>query len=194
MVITDHFTKFTVGVPTKDQKARTVARALWKNFLVHYRFPSHLHSDQGRDFESHTIRELCSLIGAEKVCTTPYHPQGNPVERFNRTLLSMLGTLEEKDKQHWRDFVKPLIHAYNCTRNDTMGYSPYELMFGRQLTLPVDLFLGTNPHAGTQKTHSEYVQNLRQRLHESYALAAESSKKGGERNKLRFDAKSELQS
>lgn len=189
LVITDHFTKFAVAVPTKDQKARTVARALWENFLVHYGFPSRLHSDQGRDFESHTIKELCSLIGADKVRTTPYHPQGNPVERFNRTLLSMLGTLEEKDKQHWRDFVKPLVHAYNCTRNDTTGYSPYELMFGRQPTLPVDLILGTKPLTETHKTHSEYVQNLRQRLHESYALAAESSRKAGERNKVRFDAK-----
>lgn len=189
LVITDHFTKFAVAVPTKDQKARTVAKALWEKFLVHYGFPSRLHSDQGRDFESRTIRELCSLIGAEKVRTTPYHPQGNPVERFNRTLLSMLGTLEEKDKQHWRDFVKPLVHAYNCTRNDTTGYSPYELMFGGQPTLPVDLILGIDNPNETHQTHSEYVQNLRQRLQESYTLAAENSKKTGERNKLRFDAK-----
>lgn len=63
-------------------------------------------------------------------------------------------------------------------------------MFGRQPTLPVDLILGTNP-SSTEicKTHSEYVQNLRQRLHESYALTAENAKKSAERNKLRFDAK-----
>uniref|UniRef100_A0A3Q3JNV5 Gypsy retrotransposon integrase-like protein 1 n=1 Tax=Monopterus albus TaxID=43700 RepID=A0A3Q3JNV5_MONAL len=189
LVITDHFTKFAVAVPTKDQKAKTVAKALWENFLVYYGFPSRLHSDQGRDFESQTIKELCSLIGAEKVRTTPYHPQGNPVERFNRTLLSMLGTLEEKDKCHWRDFVKPLVHAYNCTRNDTTGYSPYELMFGRQPTLPVDLALGINSPNESHGTHSEYVQNLRQRLQESYALAAENARKSGERNKFRFDSK-----
>ncbi|KAK7882183.1 hypothetical protein WMY93_028357 [Mugilogobius chulae] len=189
LVITDHFTRFAVAVPTKDQKARTVAKALWDNFLVYYGFPSRLHSDQGRDFESRTIKELCSLIGAEKVRTTPYHPQGNPVERFNRTLISMLGTLEEKDKHHWRDFVKPVVHAYNCTRNDSTGYSPYELMFGRQPTLPVDLILGLKPPTETHTTHSDYVQSLRQRLKESYALAAENSRKSGERNKLRFDAK-----
>ncbi|KAI3374447.1 hypothetical protein L3Q82_006267 [Scortum barcoo] len=54
----------------------------------------------------------------------------------------MLGTLENKDKSHWREFVKPLVHAYNCTRNDVTGYSPYELMFGRQPRLPVDLAFG----------------------------------------------------
>uniref|UniRef100_A0A3P9L7F3 Gypsy retrotransposon integrase-like protein 1 n=1 Tax=Oryzias latipes TaxID=8090 RepID=A0A3P9L7F3_ORYLA len=148
LVITDHFTKFAVAVPTRDQKAKTIAKALWENFIVHYGFPSRLLSDQGRDFESRTIKELCSVIGAIKVRTTPYHPRGNPVERFNRTLLGMLGTLEDKEKHHWRDFVKPLVHAYNCTRNDTTGYSPYELMFGRQPRLPVDFVLGISPDSG----------------------------------------------
>ena len=101
----------------------------------------------------------------------------------------MLGTLEEKDKHPWRDYVKPLVHAYNRTRNDTTGYSPYKLMFGRQPALPVDFVLGTNPAAGSYSTHSEYVHNLRQRLQESYTLAADRARKRGEQNKIRFDAK-----
>ncbi len=117
---------------TRNQKAQTVARCLWDHFLVHYGFPEKLHSDQGPDFESNTIRELCRIAGIRKVRTTPYHPRGNPVERFNRTLLQMLGTLENKAKAHWKEYVKPLVHVYNCTRNYVTGYSPYELMFGRQ--------------------------------------------------------------
>ncbi len=50
LVITDHFTKYAVAVPTRNQKAQTVARCLWENFLVHYGFPERLHSDQGPDF------------------------------------------------------------------------------------------------------------------------------------------------
>uniref|UniRef100_A0A8C6M880 Gypsy retrotransposon integrase-like protein 1 n=1 Tax=Nothobranchius furzeri TaxID=105023 RepID=A0A8C6M880_NOTFU len=187
LVITDHFTKFAVAVPTKDQKARTIAKALWENFIVCYGFPSRLLSDQGRDFESKMIKELCAMMGANKIRTTPYHPRGNPVERFNRTLLDMLGTLEERDKYHWRDFVKPLVQAYNCTRNDTTGYSPYELMFGRQPRLPIDIILGIQPEKTSHKTQSEYVENLRQRLQESYSLAAEKSQKMGQKNKTRFD-------
>lgn len=98
LVITDFFTKYAVAIPTPNQKARTVAKSLWDQFIVHYGFPERLHSDQGPDFESHTIKELCAIAGIQKVRTTPYHPRGNPVERFNRTLLGMLGTLEEKDK------------------------------------------------------------------------------------------------
>lgn len=85
--------------------------------------------------------------------------------------------------------MKPLVHAYNCTRNDTTGYSPYELLFGRQPALPVDFVLGTNPTGGSCSTHSEYVRNLRQRLQESYTLAADRARKRGEQNKTRFDAK-----
>ncbi|XP_051953222.1 retrovirus-related Pol polyprotein from transposon opus [Xyrauchen texanus] len=186
LVITDHFTKYAVAIPTRNQTAQTVAKSLWDNFLVHYGFPEKLHSDQGADFESHTIKELCKIAGIHKVRTTPYHPRGNPVERFNRTLLQMLGTLENEKKSRWKEFVKPLVHAYNCTRNDTTGFTPYELMFGRQPRLPVDLAFGL-PADTPIKSHSQYVRDLKSRLRESYEVATKNARKVAERNKRRFD-------
>lgn len=96
IVIADHFTKYAIAVSTRDQKATTVAKCLWEQLLVHYGFLEWQHSDQGRDFESHIIKELCAITGIRKVRTSLYHPRGNPVELFNRTLLSMLGTLQNK--------------------------------------------------------------------------------------------------
>uniref|UniRef100_A0A9J8CSN7 Gypsy retrotransposon integrase-like protein 1 n=1 Tax=Cyprinus carpio carpio TaxID=630221 RepID=A0A9J8CSN7_CYPCA len=186
LVITDHFTKYAVAVPTRNQKAQTVARCLWENFLVHYGFPERLHSDQGPDFESRLIKELCHIVGIHKVRTTPYHPRGNPVERFNRTLLQMLGTLENKNKSCWKEYVRPLVHAYNCTRNDVTGYTPYELMFGRQPRLPVDLAFGL-PVNGSTKSHSQYVRDLKEGLRESYEIAIKNAAKVAQRNKRRFD-------
>lgn len=110
LVVTDHFTKYAIAMTTSNQKAQTVAKCLWDNFIVHYGIPECLHSDQGPDFESHIIRELCKIMGIHRIRTTPYHPRGNPVECFNRTLLSMLGTLEDKDKSQWHNFVKALVH------------------------------------------------------------------------------------
>lgn len=69
---------------------------------MYYGVPERLHTDQGPDFESHLIKELCEVSGIQKVWTTPYHPRGNPIEGFNRTLLNMLGTLENKQKSKWR--------------------------------------------------------------------------------------------
>lgn len=126
LVITDNFTKYAVAIPTKDQKATTVAKCLWEQFLVHYGFPERLHSDQGRDFESHTIKELCAIASIKKVRTSPYH------------------------------FVKPLTHAYNCTRNEVTGFSPYELMFGRQPRLPIDIAFSLPVREGKPASHSQY--------------------------------------
>ena len=98
-VITEHFTGYAQAFPTRNQTATTTAKVLFEDFKVHYGFPGRIHSDQGRNFESSSIKELCKLASVEKSRTTPYHPMGNGmVERFNQTLLNMLGALEENQK------------------------------------------------------------------------------------------------
>lgn len=79
-VITDHFTKYALAIPTPNQKAKTVAKCLWEQFICYYGRPERLHSNQGPDFESHLIKKLCDIAGVRKVRTTPYHPRGNPVD------------------------------------------------------------------------------------------------------------------
>lgn len=189
LVITDHFTKFAFALPTPNQKSKTVARCLWDHFIVHYGIPERLHSDQGPDFEAKLIKELCEISGIKKTRTTPYHPRGNPTERFNRTLLSMLGTLDPKQKSHWKEHVMPLVHAYNCTRNDVTGFTPYELMFGRKPRLAVDLAFGLPLNKDQEVTHSQYVESLKKRLEESYKLASKNAQKVADKNKTRVDRK-----
>jgi transposase InsO family protein len=78
LVITDHLTRYAQAIPTRNQKAQTTAsRCLWESFIQHYSFPARKHSDQGRNFESTVIRELCKMAGIKKSRTTPYHPAGN---------------------------------------------------------------------------------------------------------------------
>lgn len=105
------------------------------------------------------------------------------MERFNRTLLSMLGTLQTKEKTKWREYVKPLTHAYNCTRNDGTGFSPYELMFGRQPRLPIDIAFGLPVKEKSTVSHTQYVKNLKSHLTASYQLATANSKKVADKNK-----------
>lgn len=188
LVITDFFTKFSWAFPTKDQTAKTVASVLWENLICSFGFPKRIHSDQGANFESELVKELCTLAGV-KSRTTPYHPRGNPVERFNRTLLDLLGTLSDKKKEHWRKYVRPLVHAYNCTRNDSTGESPFFLMFGRQPRLPIDLCFGINPKGHNSKTHTQYVCELKRRLRYAYQLAIQNSEKRQLMNKARWDKK-----
>ena len=99
-IITDHFTKYAMAIPTRNQTAKTTAKAFYHNFILHYGIPTRIHSDQGTNFESAIIKELCNLTGIEKTRASIYHPQGNAgPERFNRTLLGMLGTLENRKQK-----------------------------------------------------------------------------------------------
>ncbi|XP_038574937.1 uncharacterized protein LOC119902683 [Micropterus salmoides] len=188
LVITDHFTRYAQAFPTRNQKAQTVAKILVDKYFIHYGLPARIHSDQGRDFESRLIRELLMVMGIRKSRTTPYHPQGDPQpERFNRTLLSMLGTLSQEKKSQWSQHLGYLVHAYNSTKCDATGYSPYFLLFGREARLPVDLCFGTSPDGQDDVCHARYVAKLKEDLQRAYQLASEASDKTHLRNKRSYD-------
>ena len=187
LVVTDHFTKYAQAYPTKGQQATTVAKVLYDNFFMHHGFPAKLHSDQGRQFEGKVIAALCDLAGIEKTRTSPYHPMGNGLtERFNRTLINMLGTLDPDQKSDWKKYIPSLVHAYNCTRHDSTGFSPYELMFNRQPRLPVDLLLGSEPPQSSI-AYSSFVDSMKQRLKYSYDLASQRSKDAQKSQKRIYD-------
>ena len=98
---------------------------------MHYGFPEKILSDQGQNFESKLLEELCLLAQVKKLRTTPYRPKGNgSCEWFNRTLISMLGTLLEEFKAEWMNHVNTLTYAYNCARSNATGFSPYYLLYG----------------------------------------------------------------
>ena len=173
LVITDHFTRYALAYPSKTQTAQATARILWDNFICHYGFPENFISDQGRNFESDLIRELCKIAGVKKVHTTPYHPQGNgQCERFNSTLCNMLGTLSEEEKSDWKSYLGCMTHAYNCTKHASTTYSPYYLMFGRHPRLPIDVEFGLNkPNCSDNSSKSRYIQKLRRRLNYAFQKA-----------------------
>ena len=102
LIIIDHFTRYAQVFPSKSQTALTTAKLLWNNFILHYGFPTKIITDQGHNFESELIENLCQVAGVKKLCTSLYHPQTNgQFECFNSTLLNMLGTLTPEQKKDW---------------------------------------------------------------------------------------------
>ena len=65
----------------------------------------------------------------------------------------MLRSLEENQKSQWKEHLNPLTHAYNCKQNSDTGFSPFFLIFGQQIRIPLDLILG-NKISMPQKTRT----------------------------------------
>ena len=170
LVLTDVFTKFTQAVPTRNQEAVTVAQVLVREWFHKYGVPERIHSDQGRDFESRLIRELCDLYGVKKSHTTPYHPQGNgQCERFNRSMHDLLRSLPPQEKLRWPIHLPKLVQAYNQTPHASTGFTPHFLLFGQQPRLPVDDLLGQTP--STPPSTVDWVRHHRLILREAHLRA-----------------------
>ena len=187
LVITDHFTRFAAAFITPSGSAKAVARVLCYQFFPFYTWPDKILTDQGGCFESQLYKEILAIAQIGKVRTTPYHPSTNgQCERFNRTLIAMIGTLPSEVKCSWEDWVATLCHAYNCTVSGVTGYSPYYLMFGRLPRLPIDIEYDVGIDE-TGKSYTKYAQDLVERLREAHERAQELIEKESNRQKGYYD-------
>eukprot|EP00731_Ephydatia_muelleri_P005167 Em0002g1343a len=188
LAATDYYTRWVEAYAIPDQGASTVAQKLVDELFCRFSPPEQLHSDQGRQFESDLVAEVCKLLKICKTRTTPYHPQGDGlVERFNRTLLDMLATTLKEQPTDWEDHLRKVCLAYNSSIQSTTGYTPFFLMFGRNVCLPVDLMYGTGKPDVV--TYGEYATRLKKSIEAAYLRVRENVSKKHECQKQFYDRK-----
>ena len=172
LVLQDHFSKYVVAYVVKDQTARTTAETLRNGYFRLFGVPAYLISDQGKAFMGHMITHLCDLYGVQKLRTSPYHTQTNgQVECMNQTIICMISKLEEDKKACWSEHLPEFLLAYNATRSTVTGYSPYYLLFGRRLRIPVDYLFPTLRDSPHQTKMEVSVVAMQKRLMEAFAVA-----------------------
>ena len=172
LVLQDHFSRYVVAYVVKDQTACTTARTLRNGYFGLFGAPTYLISDQGKAFTGHIITHLCGLYGVQKLRTSPYHAQTNgQVERMNQMIIHMIGKLEEDKKVCWSKHLPELLLAYNATCSAVTAYSPYYLLFGRRLRIPVDYLFPTLHDLPHQTKMEVSVAAMQMRLKEAFAVA-----------------------
>ena len=177
LLVQDQFTKWTECYAIADQTAETVAHKIVFEFISRFGPPLQLHSDQGRNYESHLFQQVCSLLDIKKVHCTPWHPQANgTVEKFNQVLLNMISMYVDKYHKNWDRYLPLLTAAYRSCDHATTGYSPNMMMLGRETYQPIELIFG-EPYFGYNEEVTgdvcDYVIELRERLRDIYDLVRE---------------------
>ena len=97
-------------------------------------------------------------------------------------------SLSENQKSKWKDSLNKVVHAYNCTRNDVTGFSPFYLLFGRSPRLPVYLMFGLSRDEACV-THRGYAEKWQIAMKEAYSLAAKNNFQSTVAGKKQYDKK-----
>lgn len=174
----------------KDIQTETVAEALWE-IWSRLGVPEEMLTDRGTQFVSEVMREVNRLLSITGLTTTPWHPQTNGlVEKFNSTLKEMLKKLVMEQPREWDRFLPALLFAYREVPQESLGFSPFEMIYARTLKGPMQFSrqLWTNEDLTREtKTTAEYVTNLRNRIEEACEIAHQNLKKASERHAVYYN-------
>lgn len=189
LVVSDYFTKWTESFAMPNMEAQTVAKILVEEVIARFGVPNQIHSDQGRQYESQLFQELCQLLRIQKTRTTPYHPQSDGmVERFNKTLATMLSTYVNEFHSDWDEYLPYVMQAYRSAVHETTGYTPNFLMLGREVSTPLDLMYEL-PYQAKVVPRNEWVWILQEKMEEAHKIVRNSVKQAMGRQKIYHDRK-----
>ncbi|XP_071493976.1 uncharacterized protein [Diadema antillarum] len=170
LTVIDVATRYPEAIPLPSIETERVAEALVSIF-TRVGIPKEMLTDQGTQFTSDLMKEVSKLLSIKHFTTSPYHPAANGlVERFNGTLKQMLKRMCAENPKDWDRYITPLLFAVREAPQESMGFSPFELLYGRKVRGPLDILreLWTGEaETGETKSTYHYVLDLRNRIDET---------------------------
>ena len=189
LTVTDYFSKWADAFPIRNQEATTVARVLVDRVFSYMGMPIQILTDRGSNFESQLFEELLRCLHVDHVRTTAYKPSTNgQVERFHRTLNSILGKVVAENQRDWDVHLPYAVAAYRATIHESTGYSPNYLMYGHEVRAPLDVVMGL-PVTGSPPgipVH-DFVDEKLGQMRAAYRAVRENLNKAAERQKHYYD-------
>nr|XP_054770418.1 uncharacterized protein LOC129278235 [Lytechinus pictus] len=190
LTIVDYATRYVEAIPLKSISTVDVAEAL---VTVYSRVgvPCEVMSDLGTQFVSDLMRKVSQLLSVKQITSSRYHPMCNGlVERYNGVIKTALRRLCSEEPRQWDRYLPALLFALREAPSSSLGFSPFELLYGRHVRGPMDILreLWTNESIDAELGNEyEYVIDLRKRLVESWQLAQDTLKSSAKRYKGYYD-------
>ncbi|XP_063408799.1 uncharacterized protein LOC134692279 [Mytilus trossulus] len=123
-------TRFPEAIPLRNIKTPTIVKALIKFFTL-VGLPKSIQSDQGSNFMSGLFQQVVYQLGIAQYRSSAYHPESQgALERFHQTLKNMIRTFCLQFDRDWDDGVHFLLFAVREAVQESLGFSPFELVFG----------------------------------------------------------------
>lgn len=134
MVIVDRLSKKIISIPChKTVNARDVADLFLVHYYRHYGAPDTIVSDRGGQFVSEFWKEFCQLLGIQLKLSTSHHPQTDgQTEIVNQLIVNRLRPFIDHYQNDWSDKLPVLDHAAATLVQDSIGVSPFQLVYGYQ--------------------------------------------------------------
>ena len=187
VVFQDFLSKWPLVFPVPDQKAERLARLLVNEVVPFCGVPEALLSDRGTNLLSHLMTDVCKLLGTKKVNTTAYHPQcDGMVERFNRTLKTMLRKHADVFGNQWDQFLPGVLWAYRNTPHDSTGEKPSFLLFGIDCRSPSEAAY-LKPADTYPVDINDYREELQVSITSARKLAVTTIQKAQKKQKASYD-------
>jgi len=131
LTIMCQFTRFPEAIPLRNIKARKIVDSLIK-FFTFVGSPVSLQSDQGSNFMSTLMQQVMHELGVKQYKSSAYHPESQgAIERFHQTLKNMIRAYCFEYQREWDQGIHMLLFPVREAVQDSLGFSPFELVFGR---------------------------------------------------------------
>ena len=99
--------------------------------ICRYGCPVAILTDKGKEVDGQLMADVCRCLDIDKPHTTSYKASTNAaVERFHRTLNSMMGRVVDEHKRDWDTVLPYVMAAYRSSRHEVTQYSPNYLLMG----------------------------------------------------------------
>jgi len=194
----DHFSRYPEAIPLPRQDAPTVARALVTEIFSRLGCPRTIASDKGTNFMSGLFQEMCKLLHVKRINSTSFNPQmQGKIEKFHLGLNQSMSHYVNKYGDDWDDFVNYALMAHRAVPHSITRYSPFYLLYGREMRLPTedDLtpeeFMATDG-ASRRDPVQQHLDTLADRLKEAYQVVKENNGISRERQKEYYNKGTKL--